>query len=645
MLLKKIVQDLEKNRILEMYQKTKLECNPDDSAQILVDNLCRNDSKLILRTLTDSELRDGLKKIGIESSGSKESKVQRLLETIEKENSESVSFAKVAPDFDIWGNFRNYNYDYCYALSELIDNSIQSHLDSGKDIKELSIEIHFDLPTRIIVKDNAQGFHANDFERAFSPAAKASDTSNLNEFGQGMKAACSWMARKWTVRTRTPDSPKHREVVIDVDRLLKKPTDKVPVYEIDVSKLEEDDLGHGTTIIMEGLLQLKTVPNRRGVEPFVRRLAEMYTFFLNDGLNIELFTKTREYNFKDYVKKEPESLISKPLASIHKDVKEHTWRRDIDFVYKMAGVEYKVRGFCLIRGGKSSGKDTAVRIYRRGRLIEGTDREPLAPYALVGAGNMWVRKRLYVVLHLDDFPVSPNKRQINFRAMDPELDTFENDQMKDAAEEFYTWLKSRIAKFSNSGVDFFQQCKRYRVLKPKKPPESTKPKEEVEVKEVLNTKIDLENKKPDTSNDIQKEEIQIQVGKREDETEALKKNLPEDETCLINEQKNVTKTSQTQDSYIFDFEGRRICVYLIFELQLRDRLWWTCPTNEEENLLEMKLNRAHPMYTQFENHTDSQGLLSFICFIASIGCAELCPKYSSEDFRENIEYFLNHQNQ
>ena len=161
----------------------------------------------------------------------------------------------------------------------------------------------------------------------------------------------------------------------------------------------------------------------------------------------------------------------------------------------------------------------------------------------------------------------------------------------------------------------------------------------------MNAKKSPENKNPKSNNETPKEEVPVQAGKNKDESGTLKQKLPEDEGHPNDEHKYVTKISQTQDSYLFDFEGRRIFVYLIFELQLRDRLWWTCPINEEENLLEVRLNRAHPMYIQFENHTDPQGLLSFIRFIASLGYAELCPKYSLGNFRENTEHFLNHQNQ
>ena len=86
----------------------------------------------------------------------------------------------------------------------------------------------FDGTNRIIVQDNAFGFSAKDFDRAFSPAAQPKNRHDLNEFGQGMKAACTWMADKWSVSTRTPNSPVQRSVEVDVENLSKNRVNRFP---------------------------------------------------------------------------------------------------------------------------------------------------------------------------------------------------------------------------------------------------------------------------------------------------------------------------------------------------------------------------------------------------------------------------------
>src|SRR4051812_17049781 len=126
------------------------------------------------------------------------------------------------------GLFPHMRYQPWYALGELVDNAIQSYLSNKEALREIdpgfklvvSIEISRADGGSIVVKDNAAGIAALDWERAFRVAEPPADATGLSQFGVGMKAACCWFARKWSVRTTALGEELIRSVAFDVPAIV-----------------------------------------------------------------------------------------------------------------------------------------------------------------------------------------------------------------------------------------------------------------------------------------------------------------------------------------------------------------------------------------------------------------------------------------
>jgi hypothetical protein len=113
----------------------------------------------------------------------------------------------IRPEVAMYAAFARLNYKPWYAFAEFVDNSLQSALSNAEALRRahggtyrLLVEIDAS-EDGMEVRDNAAGIHGREYGRAFLPASPPPDTSGLSEFGLGMKAAASWFARRWSVRT------------------------------------------------------------------------------------------------------------------------------------------------------------------------------------------------------------------------------------------------------------------------------------------------------------------------------------------------------------------------------------------------------------------------------------------------------------
>ena len=120
-----------------------------------------------------------------------------------------ISSVNIRPGVNVLSVLPYLNYKAWFALAEFVDNSIQSSINSRKELKATSdsnhilrVDINFDSKTRqITIIDNAAGIASKDYQRAFRPAEIPPDATGLSEFGMGMKSAACWFAPNWSVRS------------------------------------------------------------------------------------------------------------------------------------------------------------------------------------------------------------------------------------------------------------------------------------------------------------------------------------------------------------------------------------------------------------------------------------------------------------
>jgi len=313
---------------------------------------------------------------------------------------ESISKVQIRPESSILTVLSHLNYKPWYAIAEFVDNSIQSYQANkeilrklhGKSFK-LKIEIKIDKEKDCIeIVDNAAGLYTKDYQRAFRAAALPENNTGLSEFGMGMKSAACWFTWNWSVRSKAIGEDVERSVWFDVKKISENNTEILPVTEI---KTNVDY--HYTVIRLETLGSkfpiLKTYTKIRD------HLTSIYRMFLRTD-EIEIY-------FGDSVESliyEDPKILTAPPADGSSNIPIY-WRREITFDID---AKRKVNGFVAIRQ-EGSTSHAGLALFRRGRLIYGSDDETYRPEEIFGKSNDFRYQRIFGELTLEGFDVSHTK--------------------------------------------------------------------------------------------------------------------------------------------------------------------------------------------------------------------------------------------
>lgn len=304
----------------------------------------------------------------------------------------------IRPEVSILSVLRHLNYKPWYALAEFVDNSIQSFLANRAALQALhgdnatlhvGIVLETDAPGRIVIRDNAAGIAASDYDRAFKPAEIPPDRSGLSEFGMGMKSAACWFAHQWSVRTSALGEPLEKTVSFDVTYIVQ---NRIEELAISTRRVGEND--HFTEIVLDGLhhtLQGRTVGKIK------EHLASIYRVFLRDN------TLALTFNGEPLQYQIP-AILNAPFYRTPNDA-PRLWRKEIDFDF---GDGLRATGFAALRE-KASVSSAGFSLFRRNRLIQGSGDEGYRPSAVFGQSNSYTYQRLFGELHLEGFEVSHTK--------------------------------------------------------------------------------------------------------------------------------------------------------------------------------------------------------------------------------------------
>jgi hypothetical protein len=303
----------------------------------------------------------------------------------------------IRPGVSVLSVLRHLNYKPWFALAEFVDNAVQSYLVHrlalvqlhGPQVKlRVSIELQ-EGADRLIIRDNAGGIRAADYERAFRPAAVPNDRTGLSEFGMGMKSAACWFAPRWRVRTTALGETVQRTVSFDIDKIV---SDDISELEIDERPAGADE--HYTEIILDGLHRR---PQGRTIGKIKEHLADIYRVFVrNEVLDLVIDGKRLEYD-------EPVVLLAPHFRDLNG--KPLLWRKNIAFDL---GEGLKAHGFAAIRATGSTSR-AGFALFRRNRLIQGSGDEGYRPATIFGNNNSYRFQRLFGEIHLDGFDVSHTK--------------------------------------------------------------------------------------------------------------------------------------------------------------------------------------------------------------------------------------------
>ena len=303
----------------------------------------------------------------------------------------------IRPEVGMLNLFPNMKYQPWYALGELVDNAIQSYLanrDALRDVDghdyRLQISIDVDrVNDTITVRDNAAGIAGADWQRAFRVADPPADNSGLSQFGVGMKAACCWFAKKWTVRSSALGESEGRIVSFDVPRIVETRDET-----LDVVVEAQPPTTHFTEVRMEMLYRK---PQTRTVTKIQQYLGGIYRQFLRNG-DVEI-----TFNGSPIAYVEPK-ILEAPLWS-DQDGEVHQWRQDVDLRLESGR---RVSGFVAIRE-KGATAHAGLALFYRNKVVTGAGEETYRPREIFGASNDFRSQRVFGELHMDDFNVTYTK--------------------------------------------------------------------------------------------------------------------------------------------------------------------------------------------------------------------------------------------
>lgn len=304
----------------------------------------------------------------------------------------------IRPGVSVLAVLRHLNYRPWYALSEFVDNAVQSFNEHqrqlqkkhGEDFKLLvKIDIDTTSPPRISIRDNAAGIFESEYGRAFRPAAIPPDRTGLAEFGMGMKSAACWFAPRWTVRTSALGEPVVRSVHFNIENIIND-----AIEELAIEEAIEAPERHYTEIVLQDVFH---VPKGRTVAKLKEHLADIYRAFIREGILV------LQFNGDSVAHREP-IVLQAPYFK-DSDGQAREWRKPIEFDF---GDGLSVRGFAALRKTANTAK-AGFALFRRGRVIQGSGDEGYRPSFVFGSANSYRYQRLFGELHLEGFEVSHTK--------------------------------------------------------------------------------------------------------------------------------------------------------------------------------------------------------------------------------------------
>lgn len=364
----------------------------------------------------------------------------------------------VSPEMGIYRLLQSQSYSIYSALSEFVDNSIQSYIENKeplflthKENRKLKIKISVNNDTRqIVISDNAAGINKANFQRAIKMGTDIKhDKTSLSRFGVGMKTAAVWFSNTWKIETSALSSDEKLVSEFNLDKLLTKGE-----TEILVSREREKKKNHYTRITIANPLREESKEYyQKKVMP---HLAETFIKF-KDFLSIEI-----EYDGEILPKKwrgkdenpyfePPEEPLNFPKVNAKGKPIDRTyinWRKNINLNYK----GHQVKGYVMIvKRGSTYTKQPGLRLFRNRRVIEGTILKPNRPeiiYGIPGRPNFGIL-RIYGEIHLNDFEVDFMKTKFSGNLTPLYQKLKEDLQKEDFIEQVKNYRKAHSESFDS----------------------------------------------------------------------------------------------------------------------------------------------------------------------------------------------------
>jgi hypothetical protein len=485
-------------------------------------------------------------------------------------------------DNNVLRRYADLDYEVWYALSEFVDNSLHSFLNSKNELEKIGIHncsvkmsiIEEDGKEVISINDNAGGIHENDFERLLSIGIqKERSEVQLSEFGMGMKTAAIWLGKIIEIETKHYLSDKSFLITININKLGT--DDEVTIKEV----VNSSNLKGYTKIKIKDLNRSFTKKNT--LEKIQRSLASIYKKFIEKSILKIVFTD---------LELEPEfiKLETHPDGS---DIRK-------DFLITLSNGK-SARGWIGIMGEGRKSVYSGFSIYRHDRLIQGypvNTWRPKEVFGQEGGSNTLKNQRLIGEIDMTSFQVAHTKNKINF--IDDEEDEFRD-------------------KLGKSCSDIATEATNKRVNTPKE--ELNDPDTKIARDKI----IDVLNKPSNFSI----EQISF-----------IEPTIKENSKSLVD------KLTKENDPFIKQkfYEGEDLEVTIIVYL-FDDRSLPYLVQEEVDDIIYVCVNYAHPFYQLKVHSADDKSSFVLNCIFDALAENNVQKRYGShkpEDFRITKDLFL-----
>ena len=326
--------------------------------------------------------------------------------------------------------YADLDYDEWYAMSEFVDNSLHSFMNSKNELSKIGInqcEVRISILDKgegeeINIHDNAGGIHPDDFERLLSLGVlKEKCETQLSEFGMGMKTASIWFGKLIEIETKHYLEEKCYKITIDIEKLG---TDN----EVKIEEVIPSSNKQCYTKIKVSKLNRKLSRKKNKIK---ESLASIYRKFIESG---DVLIKFEDDELKPFSIELRESTDGSPI------------RKDFEIKLKngrtaKGWIGIMVKGKTVISG---------FSVYRNNRLIQGYPENSWRPAEVFnkeGGSNTTKNQRLIGELDMTMFNVAHTKNKINF--IDDEETEFRKqlgEFCRDISREAENTLKSKTVK-------------------------------------------------------------------------------------------------------------------------------------------------------------------------------------------------------
>ncbi len=322
---------------------------------------------------------------------------------------------EITPGMGVYRVFRHLKYKPWFAIAEFIDNSIQSFISKdgkyGTTRGVCKVKIIYEPNSDFLsIEDNAFGISDSEHQRAFTAGVPPSDTSGLSEFGMGMKSASIWFSPKWTVTTQAIDSNLEYIYKFDLDEVEK--ANGLLTPEVNNAKNKK-----GYTKIELHKLNLKLKGGT--IKKIKDHISSIYRCYLrSDNLVIS-------FNEENLCFEGPPVLKAVEAWSEGNKTEILEWKKPVSFSVSNGAA---VSGFIALRE-KGSFSQAGLSLFRRNRLIEGSDEDKYRPKEIFKERNSFQSLRIFGELHFEGFEVSHTKDEFKFGEYEEEFLHLLKEQM------------------------------------------------------------------------------------------------------------------------------------------------------------------------------------------------------------------------